>query len=904
MRGMMRISRKSNMLTTLMAALLWAQAGTGAEAVLDNRTMLRTWMVERTPVVIGADGEFKEAATPKEFRGKVTWTKIGDFQSPLPAEFWREAEFDDSEWTRQRVPVEKEAGRSNRNLDALHTATRSSIVCARAKFLVDDPAQAGALTLSVTYVGGVAVFVNGKEVARQHLPQGELKPDTLAEAYPDDLYITADGKQMQNRTEDFPAYKRDEARFNRRYRKFDKVTIPTATLRKGLNVLALQLHRAPVHEQATKVHRRGYDGMGRVYGLWAYVGLHGVSLTAGNSDGIRPNLGVHAPDIQVWNCAPFDTLRLDSFGDPGAAPAPVEIDVMRAGACSGRFVISSDKTIENLKVELAALMSEDGKTTMPTGAVEFRHGRLAHPKHTQRPTPLFDGLLPGIPAHVPHVKQVVGGGHRATTVTGAIVPVWVTVRPAKDAVPGLYKGRITVTAAGIEPIVVPLHCRVHGWTLPDTAERRVKTLNVFSPYSVARHYKVPIWSDRHFELLESTYRLSAGINGRRVDVDMVPGLRSKDAHEPTEDSMFRLVAKADGPSAGSASSPQAGSGQVSYDYDFSVIERVFDLVEKTMGRPLPLVVNCWGIDMGSDPKTKARTLEWATATKRVPVYDPKTGKIGSIENPPPGSEENFAFWNPILTELRKRIEKRGWFDVTAIGHQSYCWGPNPKQVDIALRIWPDGRYSYTAHNGELNSSFKGSQASMPVFSSECVWTEGKFAARGYRRLLAAGRDRVIWNSVNRNGHTDRHDLMVYLRKPEEMIMKGHDGLGYLCLDFLPQENPQARYEHHRYYVKTLDAGGVLGFSTRSLLAAGPDGAIATGRYEMFREGVQQCEAILYLQRALNGGKLAKPLADKVNAYLDERSGKFSNASWPIDRRDLDRRLLALAAEVESAESVR
>jgi hypothetical protein len=886
---MSRIRVTIGTFVTLAAALLWAQAGAGAEAVLDNRTLLRTWMVERTPVVIGADGEFKEAATPHEHRGKVNWTKIGDFQSPLPAASWREASFDDSEWSRQRVPVEKGAGSSNRNLGALHSATRSSMICARAKFLVDDPAQAGDLTLSVKYVGGLAVFLNGKEIARRHLPQGELKPDTLAEAYPEDIYITADGKSMQHRTEDWEAYKRDEARFNRRYRTLDKVTIPAALLRQGLNVLALQLYRAPVHEQATKVHRRGYGGLGGVYGLWAYVGLHGFSLTSEKADGIRPNLGVHARGVQIWNCAPFDTLRLDSFGDPGAEPMPVEIDVMRAGACSGRFVVSSDKTIENLKVELSELTSEDGKSRLPPEAVELRHGRPAHPRETPRPPPYFDGLLPGVPAKVEYVTK---------PVAGALVPVWVTVRSAKEAVPGLYKGRITVTAAGLDPVVVPLRCRVHGWTLPEPAERRVKTLNVFSPYSVAGHYKVPLWSDRHFELLERSYCLAAAIGARRVDIDMVPGLRSMEATEPVEESMFRLVPKADGPSAGSASSPQAGSGQARYDYDFSVIEKVFDLVEKTMGRPLPLVVNCWGDDRGQDPKTKQTATGWFRSTNRIPVRDPKTGKITSIENPPPGSEENFAFWNPILTELRKRIEKRGWFDVTAIGHQSYCWVPHPSQVDIALRIWPDGAYGFTSHNGTLNSSFKGSKGRMPVFSSECVWTEGKLEHRGYRRLLAPGRDKSIWNSVSRNGHLDRSGLIGLLCKPEQMIMQGHDGLGYLCMDFLPQENPNARHEHHRYPVKVMNGGGVIGYSTKSLLAAGPDGAIATGRYEMFREGVQQCEAILYLQRAINGGKLPKPLADKVNAYLDERSRASMNAAWPSDRRDLDRRLLVLAAEAE------
>ena len=35
-----------------------------------------------------------------------------------------------------------------------------------------DPAQVKSLTLSVSYQGGVVVYFNGEEVARQHLPQG------------------------------------------------------------------------------------------------------------------------------------------------------------------------------------------------------------------------------------------------------------------------------------------------------------------------------------------------------------------------------------------------------------------------------------------------------------------------------------------------------------------------------------------------------------------------------------------------------------------------------------------------------------------------------------------------------------------------------------------------------------
>jgi hypothetical protein len=66
---------------------------------------------------------------------------------------------------------------------------------------------------------------------------------------------------------------------------------------------------------------------------------------------------------------------------------------------------------------------------------------------------------------------------------------------------------------------------------------------------------------------------------------------------------------------------------------------------------------------------------------------------------------------------------------------------------------------------------------------------------------------------------------------------------------------------------------------------------------MFREGVQCCEAIFYLQRALDTKQIEGELVERVDAYLDERSAKFLKPDWPVDRRDLDRRLFALAAEV-------
>jgi hypothetical protein len=88
-------------------------------------------------------------------------------------------------------------------------------------------------------------------------------------------------------------------------------------------------------------------------------------------------------------------------------------------------------------------------------------------------------------------------------------------------------------------------------------------------------------------------------------------------------------------------------------------------------------------------------------------------------------------------------------------------------------------------------------------------------------------------------------------------------------------------------------------STLALLAPGPDGPMATERYEMLREGVELGEAVLHLERALLEKKIVGELAARVNRCLDERDEAFLKR-WPSGRSGRDRLLLALAGEVARA----
>jgi hypothetical protein len=95
------------------------------------------------------------------------------------------------------------------------------------------------------------------------------------------------------------------------------------------------------------------------------------------------------------------------------------------------------------------------------------------------------------------------------------------------------------------------------------------------------------------------------------------------------------------------------------------------------------------------------------------------------------------------------------------------------------------------------------------------------------------------------------------------------------------------------------------------LAAGPQGALSTVRFEQIREGMQECEARIAVEKALldpiRRARLGDDLARRAQALLDERtravicaSGELGGLWYPASNwEDRRRRLYDLAAEVEA-----
>ncbi|MGB2822101.1 MAG: hypothetical protein WBF17_14045, partial [Phycisphaerae bacterium] len=289
--------------------------------ILDTASYWRCHFTWKTVQLRRKSGEleFVSAEWPDPGRARVEKAEV-IVRSPLPEGNWTASDFDDSRWARARGPLFTRGTR------------RIALICARGKFTVEDPARAGALKLHLAYRGGAVVYVNGREVARAHLPKENADLETPAEDYPEEAYLAPDGYLLRV---GFREPQRYPDRFALRRRRLE-AEVPASMLRKGVNVLAVELHRAPVCEVFYTSRFRD----SRNYFLWDMVGLEEVRLTGRTGGSVVPN--VDRPEgLEVWNHPVFVSVHNTDHGDPAEGLRPIEIVAARNGAFSGQVVVGS-----------------------------------------------------------------------------------------------------------------------------------------------------------------------------------------------------------------------------------------------------------------------------------------------------------------------------------------------------------------------------------------------------------------------------------------------------------------------------------------------------------------------------------------------------------------------------------
>ena len=833
-----------------------APAGPGAAgADILNMDSCWRWHVELRPPQADDGGKLVPIKP-----GYVNYNWHGDnLESPAPPEGWTAADFDDSDWPRSRLGWLQP-------LAVGYYSTFRGVL--RGKFTVTDPAAVGKLQVSFGYRGGAAVYLNGQEVCREHLPAGALAPDAAAEAYPAETFVDAAGKPIQssNHWKGLAAdAKKDlEDRVAKRQRQLNPVEVPAKLLRKGTNVLAIEVRCSHYHPSAVS----WFNAAGvATTPWWVTAGLSDVRLQAAGP-GAAPNTA-RPKGLQLWAQDRCDRVSFADYGDPNEPLRPARLAGARNGSFALQVVLGSTEVIAGASFSAGALKGPKGE--IPAANLTALYGLPDMAPYGQ--IPWFQGLGAKPPAQAAPDKRF----------GGSLLPVLIRVQVPKDAAAGTYRGAVKVSAAD-KSFDVPVELDVADWTIPDPKDYRTYIGVYQSPTSLAMQYKVKEWSEEHWKLMDKSFELLGRVGNKMVNVSIVDETQFG---EP--EGMVVWVKKADG----------------SYDYDFAVFDRYLKLALKHCGKLNYVCLQVWHAG-----GWEARPVDNKCT---VQVRDGQAGQKSAVQVPRWGTPEAAAFWKPFLAKAQEHLAALGLDKAMTLGILSCSTAPE-EVFKTTAEAFPDGpaRWQRGCHVAtDSPTPYRVSKGSNNVVSlhEHCY---GMTMVSPYVEKLPPLHELRGWPGTA-YFRVSNHEVSASLLSSKLMTEQGlwcqKQGIGRICLDFWPvlkggRDNPDIynRYPHSSCAQREP--------SLKKMTWPGPEGAEPNINSEAFAEGLQETEALLVISEAAakHEAKIGKELADKCRSLLRERlmfchardQRTWNKPFYHLDHygwRDLARRTFGLAGEV-------
>ncbi len=562
---------------------------------------------------------------------------------------------------------------------------------------------------------------------------------------------------------------------------------------------------------------------------------------------------ISAEEVKVWT----SDVVIDDWADNLVKELkPVYIVGARNGTFAGKVVVESVNAISAMKANISVLKGKNG-SVIPESNIQLRY-----PKD-------WEIVNWGWPSRGDMLLEAPRDA--APTKGRALLPVWISIKVPKDAKAEIYTGQLKVAG-----FTVPVNLEVEDWTLPDPQDYRTFTDFVQSPDTLALEYKVPLWSKKHWELIDRSFQLLSTTGGRTLYVPLI--CRTNFGNEQ---SMVRWISKPNG----------------KYEYDYSILDKYLDSAEKNLGKPKLVVFIVWDICMSANAlkvglqtynEDKGKTITESRKQllgkgPRVTVLNPSTEQTTMVFLPRYEDPSSRALWNPMFTEVKKRMKARGLEKSMMLGIMPDLW-PSKEEVSFWKEVSGDLAWVIHGHSGSPSDVMIGNKGLYKIadigyaaFVYNLTWTVNPAKGHTYgwkNPALLSAYDRL--SGYNQDSLTLRH-------LPEFNITGAQRGPGRIAADMWPAIRNKngllsgqvfSRYPENNW--RNLDM-------TSWVLAPGPEGAVSTSRLENLREGVQECEARIYLEDALlDSGKKAKlgsNLAKRSQEVLDERQHALWKTVW-------------------------
>jgi len=862
------------MRTLLLSAALLLGAGSAAAGEADGAVLnweasyWRYLLCLRPPEFnpAGKDGKGRDLRFLNYQRGwHIGFTQAQVRSGDVPGN-WMQPDFDDSAWARKK-------GGPAEGGSWYDPAVR--VACLRGRFEVTDPARVTRLDFEVQYLGGVVVYLNGKEVKRQHLPAGALTGEALAESYPPEAYewgipVNKHGYPAELSEWQAPSEKAD------RFRKLT-VALDPKLLVKGANVLGFAVHRAGYNAPAAKWSYEAMNGYKNT--PWPHFAVLSLKLKASPPEAIaRPD---RPQGVQLWAQDIHCRVVNRDWCEPGAAAPVIRMIGAKNGTHSGQVVIGSFAALKALSARVSDLEQVGGAGKIPAGAVQVRYAlgtpldglreasnvQLYNPvanrlleaygfgagfrfkNMEERNSPskevqaeakaiaLFDQLAEKPPAGVP---------------AGSCQPVWVTVKVPKDAPAGLYRGTLAVGAG--EERKVEVRLQIIDWALPDGRDLGTFVGLQNSLWGACAQYKCAPWSEEHWKHLERSVAMLAEVGNDLVVLPLVVGGEADNG-----ESLVPWLKKGEG-----------------YEYDWRTLDRYLELVARHWGKKVAVVAEICQVPFRCWPGGKS---EFRMLQEGVTVVD--GGQKKKLALGAPGGDD----WKKLFPPFAKAVQEH----VRAKGFESLYWGwfydgvPEDFMAMAAglNEAVPEVGWARASHNGfnqrpfPKDSRAPGLDMHIRGFPEPFNRAGEPVSQQGWKSSGNVLFPRVA-SQIQAIGRIESPMALHWL--PENCLVNGAAGFGRLGADFWPPFAFGNWYHPFSNY----------------MLCPGPEGAEGSVRFEALREGLQEAEARIQLEKA--GKDAAEPaktvLAERIrtigalptgsdNQPMCEYYGGWQERSWDL-----------------------
>ena len=292
-----------------------------------------------------------------------------------------------------------------------------------------------------------------------------------------------------------------------------------------------------------------------------------------------------------------------------------------------QILIWSSDTLEQVRVKLNDLKKEGGKN-IPVESFDVNMVRYVIANYPYAVKNAICGVTPyGNGFMMPDRFEPFD---RFDLPARSARPIWVSVDIPATTEPGTYSGILTIqTSKQSKDLSITIN--VQNQTLPEPKDWKHRLDLWQNPWAVAWYNHLEPWSEEHKALLKQHLKPYAEAGGTYITTYAV--------HSPWSDNSFMIE-------GGMIEWIKQKNGGWQFDY------KIFD-------EYVQLAMEC-GINRAITVYT---AIPWGN---RFRYMDEATGNY-VYQSWEPGTEDFKKHWHIFLTDLKKHLEQKGWFDITYIG---------------------------------------------------------------------------------------------------------------------------------------------------------------------------------------------------------------------------------------------